>query len=71
MRIYNVSDMEKHRLLLLTGQLSFTLGIISTLVNALLFKDSSILAFLSGAFLGLSIPLNLNNLRISRYRKDN
>ena len=62
-------DMEKHRQLLIIGQLSFISGIISTLVNIFYLNDNCILAFISGALIGLSTVLNMNYLLTSRLWK--
>jgi hypothetical protein len=64
-------DMEKHRQLLIIGQLSFILGMISSLANIFFIKDNFILAFISGALFGLSVVLNLNYLQKSRLWKGN
>jgi cell division inhibitor SulA len=62
--------MEKNMRYLVTGQLSLVIGLLCSLLSASHIDLSQALDFLSGAFIGLSMVLNLTFLvRYTRDRK--
>jgi hypothetical protein len=55
-------EMIKNKKFLLGGQFALLIGFIGFLINCFLLEHISIIAFLSGMFLGISLVLNLTFL---------
>ena len=62
--------MKQNNRFLVLGQLSFIWGFLGLLVNEFYFDGSSILAFFSGLFLGLSLVFNLTYLLKRRFHEE-